>query len=68
MSHVIKFCDKTIENVSEGVEKTKRELNQRLNDNDREEIISEKTSLQNNDELNKKHLKRTSRLIIVIRK
>ena len=43
---------KNIENISEGIEKTKRELNQQLNDNEREEIIS---ALQKNEELNKKH-------------
>ena len=40
MSDVIKLCDKTIDNVSEGIEKTKRELNQQLNNNEKEEIIS----------------------------
>ena len=43
---------KNIENISEGIEKTKRELNQQLNDNEREKIIS---ALQKNEELNKKH-------------
>ena len=53
MSDVINFCDRTIDNVSEGIGKTKRELNQQLNDNEREQIIA---ALQNNDEVNKKHL------------
>ena len=54
ISDVMKFCDKTTENVSEEIEKTKIELNQQLNDNEREEIIS---TLQKKDELNKKKKK-----------
>ena len=50
----MKFCYKTTENVSEEIEKTKIELNQQLNDNEREEIIS---TLQKKDELNKKKKK-----------
>ena len=51
ISNVINFCDRTIENASELIEKTIRELNQQLNDNEREEIIA---ALQKNDEVNKK--------------
>ena len=54
----MKFCDKTIENVSEGIEKIKRELNQQLNYNEREEIIS---ALVKNDKLNKKHTEQRKR-------
>ena len=52
MLDVINFCDRTNENVSEGIEKTKRELNQKLNDNEREGII---VALQKNNEVKKKH-------------
>ena len=48
MLGAIKFSDKTIENVSDGIEKSKREVNQQRN----EEIIS---ALQKNEKLNKKH-------------
>ena len=42
---------KPLKMFQKGIEKTKRELNQQLNDNEREEIIS---ALVKNDELNKK--------------
>ena len=50
---LITFCDKDNESVSQGIKKIKRELNQQLNDNEKEKII---WALQKNDELNKKHL------------
>ena len=58
MLEVINLCDRTIENISEGIAKTKRELNQQLNDNEREEIIA---ASQRNDEVNKKHLEQRKR-------
>ena len=58
MQHVINVYDRTTENVSEGIEKIKRELNQQLNDNEREDIIA---VLKKNDEVNKKHLEQRKR-------
>ena len=34
MSNIIKLCGRTTQNFTEGIEKTKRELNQQLNDNE----------------------------------
>ena len=53
MSQVITFCDQTINKVHEEIEKTKVELHAKLDRNKREEIIS---TLEKNDELNRKHL------------
>ena len=53
MSQVITFCDQTINKVNEEIEKTKVELHTKLDRNEREEIIS---TLEKNDELNRKHL------------
>ena len=53
MSQVITFCDQTINKVNEEIEKTKVELHAKLDRNEREEIIS---TLEKNDELNRKHL------------
>ena len=47
------FCDQTINNVNEEIEKTKVELQAKLDRNEREEIIS---ALEKDDELNRKHL------------
>ena len=58
MLEVINLCDRTIENISEDIAKTKRVLNQQLNDNEREEIIA---ASQKNDEVNKKHLEQQKR-------
>ena len=52
MSQVITFCHQTISKVNEVIEKTKGELNTKLDGNEREEIIS---ALQKNYELNRKH-------------
>ena len=40
MSDVTKFCDKTSESISKGIDIAKRELNQQPIDNESEEIIS----------------------------
>ena len=53
MSQVITFCDQTINKVNEEIEKSKVELHAKLDRNEREEIIS---TLEKNDELNRKHL------------
>ena len=53
MSQVITFCDQTINKVIEEMEKTKAELHEKLDRNEREETIS---TLEMNDELNRKHL------------
>ena len=53
MSQVITFCDQTINKVNEEIEKTKVELHAKLDRNEREEIVS---TLEKNDELNRKHL------------
>ena len=53
MSQVITFCDQTINKVNEEIEKTKVELDAKLDRNEREEIIF---TLEKNDELNIKHL------------
>ena len=52
LSDIIKLCGRTTENVTEGIEKTKRELNQQLNYNESGEAIA---ALQQNIKLNKKH-------------
>ena len=51
MSQIITFCDQT--KVNEEIEKTKVELHAKLDRNEREEIIS---TLEKNDELNRKQL------------
>ena len=53
MSQVITFCDQTINKVNEEIEKIKAKLHAKLDRNKREEIIS---TLEQNDELNRKHL------------
>ena len=53
MSQVITFCDQTINKVNEEIQKIKAELHAKLDRNKREEIIS---TLEQNDELNRKHL------------
>ena len=60
MSQVITFCDQTIK-VHEEIEKTKVELHAKLDRNEREEIIS---TLEKNDELNRKHKEKQRNLII----
>ena len=50
---VITFCDQTINKVNEEIEKTKVKLNAKPDRKEREEIIS---TLEKNDELNRKHL------------
>ena len=52
-AQVITFCDHTISKVNEETEKTKAELHANLDRNERDEIIS---TLEKNDELNRKHL------------
>ena len=52
MSQVITFCHQTINKVNQVIEKTKGELNTKLDRNEREEIIS---ALEKNDELNRRH-------------
>lgn len=53
MSNIIKLCGRTTQNFTEGIEKTKRELNQQLNDNERGEDMA---ALQQNLKLNKENL------------
>ena len=53
MSQVITFCDQTINKVNEEIEKTKVELHAKLDRKEREEIIS---TLEKDDELDRKHL------------
>ena len=53
MSDVIKFCDKTINKVYEEPVKAKTGLNTKLNSDERNAIF---LPVENNDELNKKHL------------
>ena len=50
---VITFCDQTINKVNEEIEKPKVELHTKRDRNEREEITS---TLEKNDELNRKHL------------
>ena len=52
MSQVITFCHQTISKVNQVIEKTKGELNTKLDRHEREEIIS---TLEKNDELNRRH-------------
>lgn len=53
MSDVTKFCDKTSESISKGIDIAKRELNQQLIDNEREEIISAQKWMTNQHEQKK---------------
>ena len=53
MSQVITICDQTITKANEEIEKTKAELHAKLDRIEREEIIS---TLEKNDQLNRKHL------------
>ena len=53
MSQLITFCDQTISNVNEEIEKTKAKLHAKLDRNKREQNTS---TLEENDELNRKHL------------
>ena len=53
MSGVIKFYGKTINKVSEEIEKTKTELNTKLDTNECNEIF---LKLEKNGKLNRKHL------------
>ena len=53
MADVITFCDTTIAKVSEDIEKTNTELQSKLDQSERDEII---TTLRKNDEINRKYL------------
>ena len=53
MSQEITFCNQTISNANQRIEKKKLNYTQKLDRNESEEIIS---SLEKNDGLNRKHL------------
>ena len=61
MLQVITFCDQTIDKLNEEVEKTKVELHAKLDRNEREEIIS---TIEKNDELNRKHLQQRNLIML----
>ena len=62
MLQVITFCDQTIDKLNEEVEKTKVELHAKLDRNEREEIIS---TIEKNDELNRKHLQQRNLIMFI---
>ena len=53
MSDVLTFWDKTIETVSLESKETQKELNNKLENEERKEI---KANLRKNEEINRKHL------------
>ena len=53
MEHTINFSKKTITNVSEEIETTHQDLSKKLDQNEKEEILS---TLKKNDDVNRKHL------------
>ena len=53
ISDVLTFCEKTIEIVSLDIKETQKELNNKLENEESEEI---NTTLRKNDEINRKHL------------
>ena len=53
MSDVLTFCEKTIETISPEIKETQKELNSKLENEEREEINA---TLRKNDEINQKHL------------
>ena len=64
MSDVLTFWDKTIETVSLESKETQKELNNKLENEERKEI---KANLRKNEEINRKHLqqqKKKKRLAI----
>ena len=53
MSDVLIFCEKTIETASLEIKETQKELNDKLENDEREEINA---TLRKNDEINRKNL------------
>ena len=53
MSDVLIFCEKTIETASLEIKETQKELNDELENDEREEINA---TLRKNDEINRKNL------------
>ena len=53
MSDVLIFCEKTIETASLETKETQKELNDKLENDEREEINA---TLRKNDEINRKNL------------